>query len=295
MVEVAFKSECFLGEGPVWDDKTKTLCWVDILAGQIHEFNPDTETCKTLDVGQMIGAVAICNDGDFLVALKNGLGIINRKSEKLTLFAHPESHLIENRFNDGKCDPAGRFWIGSMAINEEPNAGSLYMLDLNRHITLKIDHTTISNGLAWSLDNKIFYFIDTPAMNVVAYDFELSTGNIANKRTVIIIDEKDGYPDGMTIDNEGMLWIAHWNGWQVTRWDPAKGKKLFALSLPVANVTSCTFGGSNFQDLYITTAKKGLTVDELKQQPLAGNLFVWKNTGYTGMAAVEYKKHDIVG
>ena len=295
MVEVAFKSDCFLGEGPVWDDKTKTLCWVDILAGHIHEFNPNTETCTTLDVGQMIGAVAICNDGDFLVALKNGLGIINRKNEKFTLFAHPESHLEENRFNDGKCDPAGRFWIGSMAIDEQPNAGSLYMLDLHHHITPKIDNTTISNGLAWSLDNKTFYFIDTPTMSVVAYDFELSTGNIANKRTVIVIDEKDGYPDGMTIDNEGMLWIAHWNGWQITRWDPVKGEKLFALPMPVANVTSCTFGGSNFQDLYITTAKKGLTADELKQQPLAGNLFVWKNTGYTGMAAVEYKKRDIVG
>jgi sugar lactone lactonase YvrE len=132
-------------------------------------------------------------------------------------------------------------------------------------------------------------------MSVVAYDFELSTGNITNKRTVIAIDEKDGYPDGMTIDNEGMLWIAHWNGWQVTRRDPIKGEKLFALPLPVANVTSCTFGGSNFQDLYITTAKKGLTADELKQQPLAGNLFVWKNTDYTGLAAVEYKKHDTVG
>jgi sugar lactone lactonase YvrE len=290
MVEVAFKSECFLGEGPVWDDKTKTLCWVDILAGHIHEFNPDTETSKTLDVGQMIGAVAICNDGDFLVALKNGLGIINRKSGKLTLFAHPESHLEENRFNDGKCDPAGRFWIGSMAINEEPNAGSLYMLDPHHNVTLKIDNTTISNGLAWSLDNKTFYFIDTPTMNVVAYDFELSTGKIANKRTVIVIDERDGYPDGMAIDNEGMLWIAHWNGWQVTRWNPAKGEKLFALPLPVANVTSCTFGGSDLGDLYITTAKKGLTADELKQQPLAGNLFVWKNTGYTGTAAIEYKK-----
>jgi sugar lactone lactonase YvrE len=295
MVEVAFKSECFLGEGPVWDDKTKTLFWVDILGGHIHEFSPDTETCKTLDIGQMIGAVAICNDGDFLVALKNGLGIINRKSGKLSLFAHPESHLLENRLNDGKCDPAGRFWIGSMAINEQPNAGSLYMLDLNNDITLKIDNTTISNGLAWSLDNKTFYFIDTPTMTVVAYDFELSTGNIANKRTVIVIDEKDGYPDGMTIDNEGMLWIGHWNGWQVTRWDPVKGEKLFALPLPVANVTSCTFGGSNFGDLYITTAKKGLTEDELKQQPLAGNLFVWKNTGYAGMAAVEYKKHDSIG
>jgi len=289
MVEVAVNHSSFLGEGPVWDTRTNTLFWVDILAGDIHEFNPLTNTHKTFNVQQMVGAVAICSDGNLLAALQTGLSIIDRKTGEINPFSHPEPHLPGNRFNDGKCDPTGRFWIGTMAIDESPNAGSLYMLDVNHNICRKIAGTTISNGMAWSADHKTFYYIDTPTSAIVAYDFDKSSGYIANKRTAFIIEEKDGYPDGMTIDNEGMLWVAHWNGWQVSRWDPFRGKKLFGLPLPVANVTSCTFGGAGLQDLYITTARKGLSPDGLTQQPLAGHLFVWKNSGYAGTPAFEYQ------
>jgi sugar lactone lactonase YvrE len=280
MVEVAIIHECLLGEGPVWDEKTNTICWVDIINGDIHELNPAIGSFKTIKVKHMIGAVAICTNGDFLAALKGGLGIVERETGKLNLFSDPESHLPNNRFNDGKCDPEGRFWVGTMSINESPNAGSLYVLDMNNQVAKKIEHTTISNGMAWSLDHQTFYYIDTPTLKVVAYDYEKSSGIITNPRIVITIDEKDGYPDGMTIDAEGMLWIAHWGGWQLTRWDPLTSEKLFSIPLPVANVTSCTFGGENLQDLYITTAKKGLNEEELAQQPLAGNLFVWKNSGH---------------
>lgn len=289
MVKVAVDCHCFLGEGPVWDAKTHSICWVDILKGDIHEFNTETGLHKTTHVQQMIGAIALCTDGNFLAALKGGFGFFNRENSKITLFSNPESHLPDNRFNDGKCDPEGRFWIGSMAIDETPAAGSLYMLDINHNVVRKIESTTISNGLAWSPDHQTFYYIDTPTLTIAAYDFSIKDGQITNKRTAFHLDKKDGYPDGMTIDTEGMLWIAHWNGWQITRWDPLKGKKLFALALPVAHVTSCTFGGPHLQDLYITTAKKGLSPNELKQQPLAGNLFVWKQTSYSGIPTSEYK------
>jgi len=288
MVEVAVNDSCFLGEGPVWDRKADTLFWVDILKGDIHEYNPQTNSHKTIHTQQMVGAVALCADGNLLAALKNGLAKINRQTHEISTIAHPEPDLPANRFNDGKCDPAGRFWIGTMAIDETPNAGSLYMLDANHRTTKKVEGTTISNGMAWSADNRMFYYIDTPTQTIVAYDFDNSDGGISNKRVAFKIDEKEGYPDGMTIDDEGMLWVAHWNGWQVSRWNPITGEKLFTLPMPVANVSSCTFGGEGLQDLYITTARKDLSPDQLNQQPLAGCLFIWKNTGYKGKPAVEF-------
>ncbi|QEC76139.1 SMP-30/gluconolactonase/LRE family protein [Mucilaginibacter ginsenosidivorax] len=292
MVEVAVNHASFLGEGPVWDWRDNILYWVDIMGGHIHEYKPENKNFRTIDVNQMVGAVVACSDRQLLAALKNGLAMIDRESGEPAFLVHPEAHLPQNRFNDGKCDPAGRFWIGSMAIDETPNAGKLYMLNGKQDIAAKIHGTTISNGMAWSHDHKTFYYIDTPTMNVVAYDFDVHSGTISNKKTVITIDEKDGYPDGMTIDTDGMLWIAHWNGWQVSRWNPHTATKLFTLPLPVANVTSCTFGGPNLNDLYITTAQKGLTANELEQQPLAGMLFVWKDCGYEGVRAFEYAKGE---
>ena len=288
MIEIAVNHSCFLGEGPVWDAKTNTVFWVDILAGDIHEFNPQTNSHKTIYTHQMVGAVALCTNGDLLAALKTGLAKIDRHTQEISIIAHPEPSLSGNRFNDGKCDPAGRFWIGTMAIDETPNAGSLYMLDTNHRITKKVDGTTISNGMAWSADNSAFYYIDTPTQTIVAYDFDNEDGSISNKRTAFKIDENDGHPDGMTIDDEGMLWVAHWNGWQVSRWNPKTGEKIFTLPLPVASVTSCTFGGEDLRDLYITTARKDLSPDDLDRQPLAGCLFVWKNSGYKGLPAIEF-------
>jgi len=151
------------------------------------------------------------------------------------------------------------------------------------------DKITISNGLAWSLTDRAFYYIDTPTMKVVRYDYDNGTGAIGNKETIINIPREAGFPDGMTIDSEGMLWIAHWGGWQVTRWNPATGLQLTSIKLPVSNVTSCTFGGDTLEDLYITSARKGLNETELRKQPLAGSLFVIKNFGHTGVPATEYK------
>ncbi len=142
--------------------------------------------------------------------------------------------------------------------------------------------------MAWSLNQQTFYFIDTPSYEVVAYDYDKNTGSISNKRTIIKIAKEDGFPDGMTIDSEGMLWIANWDGWQVTRWNPATGEKIVAIKLPVAKVTSCSFGGKNLEDLYITSAKIGLSENELAQQPLAGCLFVIKDCGFKSIAAVEF-------
>lgn len=277
-----------LGEGPLWDAVSKSICWVDILNGTIHEFTPSKNEYRKIPVNEMVGAVTVCTNGDFLAALKSGLAFINRKSGKIERLHHPESHLTENRYNDGKCDPAGRFWIGSMSLSEKAGAGSVYMIERDLSHTVKIKRVTVSNGMAWSADHKTFYYIDTPTLQVIAYNYDLATGDITNKRVVITIPKKEGFPDGMTIDKEGMLWIGHWDGWQVARWNPFSGEKLMSIHLPASRITSCTFGGEDLGDLYITSAKVGLTEQQQEEQPLAGSLFVIKNSGFQGMAAFEF-------
>ena len=285
---IVLNHTCDLGEGPVWDAVQKVICWVDILNGIIHEYSPEKNIHKTIPVQQMIGTVAVCTDGNFIAALQNGFAFVNRASGEIKIMQDPENHLPGNRFNDGKCDPAGRFWAGTMSLDDVPCKGNVYSVDKDWIVKKNIKNVSISNGMAWSIDDTILYYIDTPDFEIVAFNYEKSTGSISNKRRVIKIEKEDGYPDGMTIDNEGMLWIAHWNGWQVTRWNPATAKKLLSVKLPVAKVTSCTFGGNNLQDLYITTAKTGLTEQALQQQPLAGALFVIKNSGFKGMPAIEF-------
>ncbi|HSR61307.1 MAG TPA: SMP-30/gluconolactonase/LRE family protein [Robiginitalea sp.] len=275
-----------LGEGPVWDTKRQALCWVDITAGHIHEYRPRDGRHRRLDVGERVGAVALFPNGDYLAALESGLVRLGRKSGARTPLCHPESVHPGNRYNDGKCDPSGRFWIGSMALDERPGAGSLYMLKPDLSAELKIGGVGISNGLAWSRDQRTMYYIDSPTRQVQAFDFEPETGDLTNRRVAFSVPASEGVPDGMTIDREGMLWIGHWDGWQVARWDPERGEKLVGWKLPAARITSCTFGGDGLGDLYVTSAREGLSERELASQPMAGAVFVFKDCGYRGWDTV---------
>lgn len=287
-IEVVVPYTCLLAEGPVWDIENQRILWVDILRGDIHAFFPGTKQFKTFHTGKLIGAIALRSTGGLIAALQNGFALINIEKEQVEFLSDPEAHLPNNRFNDGKCDPMGRFWAGTMSLSEDLPTGSVYTIEKDFSVTKKIEGVTISNGMAWSEDHTTLYYIDTPTFEVAAYDFDKGNGNISNKRTIIKIPKEHGYPDGMTIDSEGMLWIAHWDGWQVTRWNPNTGLQLHRISLPAARITSCTFGGQRLNDLYITSASKGLDEDELKKQPLAGSLFVVHNCGYTGLPAFEF-------
>jgi sugar lactone lactonase YvrE len=282
-----------LAEGPVWDVARNAICWIDILNGIIQEFSPGQNTYRKIKLDQMIGSLALCEDGNFIAALQNGFTLVDRQTGALKPVVDPEDHLLNNRFNEGKCDPAGRFWAGTMSLSETSGAGSLYVLDATGTWKKKIAGVTISNGMAWSGDQKTFYFIDSPTFEIAAYDYDGLTGAITNRRVIIRTDPKEGFPDGMTIDVDGMLWVAHFNGWQVSRWDPKTGEKLQSIKMPVAKVTCCTFGGDELQDLYITTAKVGLTTDQLRAQPLAGSLFVIKDCGFQGMPAFLFDKDSI--
>jgi len=277
-----------LGEGPVWDDQLNRLLWVDIVNGRINQWYPYTEIYQSIDFPGKIGAIALMQTDTVIAATDKGFAFLNLDNGGLTYLGDPEANKEGNRFNDGKCDPRGRFWAGSLNENEENQAAALYMLDGLGTITKKIDGVSCSNGMAWSLDERTFYFIDTAIRQVVAYDCSPKSGEISNRRVVIDVDPVDGLPDGMTIDTEGMLWIALWGGWKVARWNPHTGEKLTEIKLPVSQVTSCTFGGKDLNDLYITSAKVNLDADSLANQPYAGCLFVVKGLFVSGCEPKRY-------
>lgn len=286
--EVVTQHYCLLGEGPVWDHRQKRIFWIDILNGEIQYFYPDSNEHRTYKLGQIIGAIAIKRSGGLIAALKSGFASIDLNKGVIEFVIEVETDLPDNRFNDGKCDAAGRFWAGTMSITSKPNAGSLYVLEKDFTVKTKITGVTCSNGIAWSTDHKTLYYIDTPTCSVVAYNYNLINGNISDMRVVINTSKEMGYPDGMTIDIEGMLWIAFWGGWKVIRFNPYTGQQLLQINLPVSQVTSCVFGGDAMDDLYITSAKAGLSENDLRAQPLAGSLFVIKKSGYKGMNAFEF-------
>jgi len=290
--EPVLEHQCVLGEGPLWDFENKLICWIDIVSGNIHEYSPTTNHFRSIPVHEMIGSIALNADGNFIIAIQNGFAFLNRKNGEIKKIANPEADIPGNRFNEGKCDPSGRFWAGTMSIREQRGVGSLYMLDHDLKTIKKLKGITISNGMAWSENKKIFYYIDTPTQQVIKYDYEDFSGNISNPKAIIRIEDKEGHPDGMTIDTEGMLWIAHWGGGQVTRWDPSTGKLLLRIEMPVKKITSCTFGGDLMNDLYITSANKDLNAADLQKQPLAGSLFVIRNCGYTGFQSFQFKTTD---
>jgi sugar lactone lactonase YvrE len=274
-----------LGEGPVWDESMLRLYWVDITGKTLHWYNQAQGTFGHFQVDQKIGAISLTTDHRLLAALEHGFYFLNLATKTVECIADTESNITTNRFNDGKCDPQGRFWAGTMSMAGEPEAGKLYMLDRNLAPTIRLEKLGCSNGIAWSPDQKTMYFIDSLAFNVTAYDFSPESGEISAPRVIITFTSDQGFPDGMTIDTDGMLWIAMWAGWNVSRYDPSSGTLLQKVDLPVAQVSSCTFGGPHLSDLYITTARDGLSQPKLEEQPLAGSLFVVENTAFKGFSA----------
>lgn len=238
----------------------------------MHIYDPATKEDRTVDVGEHISAVVPYLEHEVIVALFSGLYRLNIQTGVKTLIHDPEEGRPGNRFNDGKCDPAGRFLAGTMSLHDESEQGALYSLSTDGKVSLLIDKVTTSNGLAWSADQSTLYFIDTPTLEIVSFDYNGAEGTISNKQVVATVDESEGYPDGMTIDAEGMLWVARWGGQRISRIDPASGEVIGEVSLPVNCVTSCAFGGTALDELYITTAQD----DDSADQPLAGGLFIVK-------------------
>lgn len=286
--ELVVDAKASLGEGTLWDDERQVLWWVDIINNKLHQHDPSTQKNREFDVGSMIGTVGLCDDGRLIVATYDGIGYLNPTSGKVTYIANPEADLQKNRFNDGKPGPNGSFYVGTMGIEAEEGAGSLYRLDPDRTVEKIVSDVTISNGLAWNGAEDRLYYIDTPTQEIWAFDYDKASGQVSNKRVAVTVPEWAGSPDGMTIDSEDNLWVAHWGGSAVHCWDPNSGRHLKTVALPAAQITCCTFGGANLDTLYISSAAIGLSKNELQKQPLSGGVFK-VNVGKTGRKAYRFK------
>ena len=267
-VEVVVQADAELAEGPIWDSRTNRLAWVDILARRIHLTDVGRGDTEAIEVPLHVGAVAPREGGGFVAALQDGFWVVgDGPPRRINQVAEARPGL---RFNDGKCDPAGRFWAGTMAYDQARGAAALYRLDANGQATRVLDGVTISNGLAWSLDGRTMYYIDTPTQRIDAFSFS-ANGEISDRRPVVRIPSDAGAPDGMTIDAEGGLWVALWGGGAVHRY--LDGQLERVIRLPVSQPTSCTFGGDGLDELYVTSAWDGLSPAERRAQPLAGAIF----------------------
>ncbi|CAN5417154.1 SMP-30/gluconolactonase/LRE family protein [soil metagenome] len=271
--EIALDAKVRLGEGSFWNTRQNNLWWVDIEGKAFHIFDPSSGKDRIIKVGARIGTVVPDLEGNAIVALQNGIHKLDLETEELELITNPLEHKENLRFNDGKCDPSGRFWVGSMDLDEEESIASLYRMDHDGSVKEMLKEVTISNGIVWTADRKTMYYIDTPTLKVKAFDYDDATGNITNSRTAVDIPEEAGNPDGMSIDTEGNLWIAHWGGFCVACWNPETGKLIKKVEVPAPQVTSCAFGGKDFDILYITTAREGMSEEKLKEYPQSGGIF----------------------
>lgn len=283
--EVVLDAKAVLGEGAIWYGNV--LYWIDIETGKVCIFNPEEGTNREISVGQKVGTVVPRQKGGVAVALEHGFALLNLETEELTMLSDPEADLPQNRFNDGKCDPAGRFWAGTLSMGKERNSASLYVMETDHSVRKALGNVSTSNGIVWTSDQKTMYYIDTPTSEVWAFDYDIETGHITNQRTVITVPEEQGHPDGMTIDTNDNLWIALWGGSSVSHWDPRTGSRINIYPVPASKVTSCAFGGTNLDELYLTTARIGLSREELDREPHAGGIFCIK-PGARGVPALTF-------
>jgi sugar lactone lactonase YvrE len=268
-VELAFDARDELGEGVTWDHAGRQLISVDIMRGRIHVFDPVSGSLRTLEAGQPVGAAVPCRRGGLMLAMRDGCARFDLESGSLTLVAHVEIDQPGQRMNDGACDAAGRFWAGTMCMQERPGRGALYRLDPDGSVHTMLTGVGISNGIDWSLDGSRMYYVDSLTQRIDQFDFDPDSGTIDNRRSFVTIDPSEGCPDGLTVDAEGGIWLALWSGWAVRRYLP-DGTLDRVLRLPVSHPTTCAFGGDRLDTLYITSATIRLTESERRAQPLAG-------------------------
>lgn len=268
-VELVHKIKCDLGEGPVWQEETQCLYWVDILNFKLYRLATATSNLVEYPMPSEISCFAFGDDGLIYVALSDGLYSFDETSQQLSFVGRPDDLEDSHRFNDGKCDSSGRFYMGTMDKVYGKATGSLYSVDKTMFFTKHVDKKfVVPNGLSWNDALKKFYHVDTTKGNINAYVYDKQTGAISAPKTIIHVDASQGSPDGMTIDDEGMLWVCHWGGYKICRYNPATGQKIEEIKMPCDKPTSCCFGGADMKDLYITTA----SIDDAKGE-LAGSVF----------------------
>jgi sugar lactone lactonase YvrE len=276
-----------LGEGPVWDGRRNTLYWVDIKKPAVHGLDWTSRALHRWPVRAPIGAIGLRDHDGLVGAFKNGFGLINLDTGAVTMVIDPEAGVSGNRFNDGKVDPRGRFWAGSMDDGEQQPTGHLYRLDADHAVTRFDVGWVCTNGIEWSGDGRTLYFVDTFARTIWAYDFDLDAGVPGARRVFAQVPDGDGFPDGLTVDADDHVWSAHWGGARLTRYRP-DGTIERVLAMPVPQCTSCCFGGPDLTTLFVTSAAIGLDAAARAAAPLSGGLFAVTGLGVCGRPAPRF-------
>ncbi|NLW21424.1 MAG: SMP-30/gluconolactonase/LRE family protein [Clostridiales bacterium] len=283
--ERLFEMTMKLGEGPLWDVQEQALYWVDIPEGRVWRHDPGEGSHSTVALGRSVGMCALAREGGLVVALEDSIELVHQ-GERTVLAGGVEPDKPGNRFNDGKCDPAGRLLVGTMGTDGTPGAGSLYSLTKGGPLRHLLGSVTVSNGIGFSPDNKHLYYVDTPSGHLWRFEYDLDSGDISGRVALIDYTQEQGNFDGLCVDSEGMIWVAHWDGYQVSRWDPGTGKKIGQVEVPAPLVTSCCFGGRDLDTLYITTAR-GWDEEQIARYPLSGALFALR-PGVSGMEMARF-------
>jgi sugar lactone lactonase YvrE len=269
---VAFDIRLELGESPVWDERAAALYAVDIFGRVVIHLDPATGAVEEIArLDDLVGAIVLRRGGGLVAATGTAVVLLDAELRRTVVAEIPGATGL--RFNDGACDPQGRFWVGTMALDDVSERGALYRYD-ERGLIPMVQSVSISNGIDWTGDGARMIYADTPTRRIDTFAFDGANGTLSDRRTLVeLADDTAGFPDGLTVDVEDHIWIALWDGWAVHRYRP-DGTLDRVVELPVARPTSCAFGGDDLGDLYITSARIGLTAEELEAQPRAGSVFV---------------------
>lgn len=261
-----------LGESALWHPIEKALYWIDIVEKKLHRLDVKTNQHQLWIMPTEVGTIVPNATGGLLIALRTGIALLNPVSDQIHYLCKlPDNLAAKTRFNDGHCDRQGRFWVGTIDLEEKNPLASIFRLDKNKLI-LQDENYICSNGLVSSLDSRYFYICESARRIIYRYDFDVASGTIHNKKIFAKIADDAGFPDGLAIDSEGYIWNAHINGWVITRYSP-DGKIDRVITLPTQGPTSICFGGDDLKTLYITTAKRDVPLADVKNQPYAGNVF----------------------
>jgi sugar lactone lactonase YvrE len=262
-----------LGEGAIWSSLRNLFFYVDIEGQKVGLVDPVSGMTKQRQLAEKVGTVVPTEDGRLILGLENSISLFDFDSDELLELIKIEPEIPTNRCNDGKCDPAGRLWIGTMDKEAKGAVGALYCFD-GKEVKKMIPNRKVSNGICWSADNSQMYYIDSLDYNIKGYDFDVETGSVSNERIVVEMKESGFTPDGMTIDEQGMLWVAMWGEGTVNRYNPLSGELVGIVKVNAPHVSSCAFGGATMTQLLITTARAELSDEQLKQFPESGSLFL---------------------
>lgn len=272
-LEVACSYRCELGECPAWDERDETLWWVDIDGHQLLALNASSSSPQSFDFEQPVTMVVPRLEVGLVVALARSLVMTDGQLSITHMIPMPIVRGETLRLNDGGCDPAGRLWVGSMATDGSRYRGALFRVERDHCAAIVRDRVSVSNGLGWAPNGRTMYYVDTPTARIEAIEYDVATGELGETRTLTSLRPEQGRPDGLCVDAEGCVWVALWSGGAVHRYTP-HGRLDVRIELPVTNATSCCFGGRNLDQLFITTARKGLDPRAQQAQSLAGSVFV---------------------